>query len=135
MAQQFPGQASNVRKDPENGNAEHNETGNSIELSTLLGLMKWVETTTGQLGSENTMMILDVTEMMGKIPDNLKLTLDKLIPHNGHIESLQQVSPRIYLNCLKELAKLLGQTNVGDFVSVHVVTHGLSVMAGGEKYG
>jgi hypothetical protein len=122
-------------KNPENGSTGSSQISNSIEISTLLGLMKWVETTSAQIGPENTMTILDVTEMMGNIPEDLKLTLDKLVPHTEPGGLQEQVSSRTYLNCLKELARLLGHTNAGDFVAVHVVTHGLSAMTGGEKYG
>ena len=101
----------------------------SVALDTLTGLIKWVEETSAQLGPERTQTILDISEMMGHIPAQLKLTLEKFIPPDVSGPAVEEKVPtRTYLSALKELAKLLGKDNAADFVVLQLVSNGLDSM-------
>lgn len=100
----------------------------NISLATLSGLAAWVTENSRALGAERVQTIFDISEMMGDIPSELKLTLEKLIPHNSaeaQVDS-EQIPAQSYLSALKKLATLLGKENVNDFVVMHMVSHGLN---------
>jgi archaellum component FlaD/FlaE len=120
-----------IKAQPKNGD----QPAQLIDVATLLELTKWVENTAAQLGPENTMTILEVTEMIGKIPEGVNELLEKIVPRYGFKGGNATISSRTYLSCLRDLGRLLGQPNIGDFISVHVVTHGLNAITSGEKYG
>jgi len=100
--------------------------GANISLATLSGLAGWVSESATHLGAGRIQTILDISEMMGDIPSELKLTLDKLVPHNGAEVDSEQIPAQTYLSSLKRLASLLGKENTNDFVVMHMVSHGLN---------
>ncbi len=100
----------------------------NISLATLSGLAGWVTENSRILGAERVQTIFDISEMMGDIPSELKITLEKLIPHSSpeaQVDS-QQIAAQSYLSALKQLATLLRKENVNDFVVMHMVSHGLN---------
>jgi hypothetical protein len=106
----------------------------SLPLASLAGLATWVETTTVKLGAERTQIILDVSEMMGQLPAELKLILEKIVTRDG-LKNPEKIYARDYLNALKELARLLGSKNTADFVALHIVSHGLNALARNNQDG
>jgi hypothetical protein len=106
----------------------------SLPLASLAGLASWVETTTVKLGAERTQIILDVSEMMGQLPAELKLILEKIVTRDG-LKNPEKIYARDYLNALKELARLLGSKNTADFVALHIVSHGLNALARNNQDG
>jgi hypothetical protein len=106
----------------------------SLPLASLAGLAGWVETTTVKLGVERTQIILDVSEMMGQLPAELKLILEKIVTRDG-AKNPEKIYARDYLNALKELARLLGSKNTADFVALHIVSHGLNALARNNQDG
>jgi hypothetical protein len=106
----------------------------SLSLTCLAGLVSWAESTTSKLGVERTQIILDVSEMMGQLPAELKTILEKMISRDG-AKNPEKVYARDYLNALKELARLLGSKNTADFVALHIVSHGLNALARNNQSG
>jgi hypothetical protein len=101
----------------------------AIGLDTLTGLIKWVETTSSQLGPERAQTILDISEMMGHMPEKLKLTVEKFIVSDSPATIVEEkVATRTYLNALKELAKLLGKDTAADYLVLQIVSNGLTSM-------
>lgn len=101
----------------------------AIALDTLSGLIKWVETTSAQLGPERAQTILDISEMMGHMPEQLKATLEKFIQAAGPAAVVEEkVATRTYLTALKELAKLLGKDTAADYLVLQIVSNGLTSM-------
>jgi hypothetical protein len=100
----------------------------AVAFATLGSMIKWLETTSVRLGADRTRTILDVSEMMGQMPGELRNILEKLIPAEIIKHPPQKIYARDYLNALKDLAKLLGSKNTADFVALHIVSHGLTSM-------
>jgi hypothetical protein len=112
-----------------NGSGRHqdnNTIGDRISLKTLAGLADWVVTNTKELGSEKTQTILDISEMMGHIPPELKQTLEKMIMPETGASVDEKISARVYLRALKNLAILLEKEDASDFVVFHIVSQGLN---------
>jgi hypothetical protein len=112
----------------ETGEPETDKFNGAVAFATLGGMIKWVETTAGNLGADRTRTILDVSEMMGQMPGELRNILEKMIPAEIIKHPPQKIYARDYLNALKDLAKLLGSKNTADFVALHIVSHGLTSM-------
>ncbi len=106
----------------------------SLPLASLAGMVAWTENTVYKLGSERTQIILDVSEMMGQLPAELKMVLEKII-NKEEAKNPEKVYARDYLNALKELAGLLGSKNTADFVALHIVSHGLNALARNTQNG
>jgi len=125
-ASESKGKAEAHTPEPTTGRSDNFNS--NISLATLSGLAAWVTENSTALGAERVQTIFDISEMMGDIPSELKLTLEKLIPHDraeAQVDS-EQIPAQAYLSALKRLATLLGKENVNDFVVMHMVSHGLN---------
>jgi hypothetical protein len=101
----------------------------AIGLDTLTGLIKWVENTSTQLGPERAQTILDISEMMGHMPEKLKQTVEKFIVSDSPATIVEEkVATRTYLTALKDLAKLLGKDTAADYLVLQIVSNGLTSM-------
>jgi hypothetical protein len=96
-----------------------------IEIATLVKLADWVVTSSQTLGCHNTQTILDTSEMMGHLPIDLKVALEKMIPHDGTGKIENPVPTKVYLKTLNDLATLLDKKDATDFIVLHMVSHGL----------
>jgi hypothetical protein len=103
--------------------------GDRIDLKTLSALSDWVVETTDQIGPENTQYILDVSEMVGHLPAELKKTMERIIPKDLSPRAEEKISPKVYLKCLNNLALLLGRENASDFIVFHIASQGLSSLS------
>ncbi|AKG54237.1 hypothetical protein DGWBC_1610 [Dehalogenimonas sp. WBC-2] len=97
-----------------------------VSLDSLSSLIGWVQTTSMRMGVERTQTILDISDMMGQIPSKLKIVLENFIPAPTNCAVPDKIPAKIYLDSLKELARLLNKNNTSDFVVLHIVSHGLS---------
>ena len=84
-----------------------------LELTVLVGLTQWVETTVTRLGPGRTQAILEVSEVIGHMSPDLKNILVKLI-HPDHAAPGKKIIPRDYLKSLMELSNLLGKDSRPD---------------------
>ncbi len=100
-----------------------------VSLDSLVGLIAWVKSTSARMGTERTQTILDLSEMMGQIPVKLKGIMEKFIPASIDCPSAERIPARVYLDALKDLARLLNKKNASDFIVLHIVSHGLSSIA------
>ncbi|OGO36381.1 MAG: hypothetical protein A2147_03235 [Chloroflexi bacterium RBG_16_57_8] len=86
------------------------ESGVNIGLVTIGGLASWADESVRRLGRRRTETILDISEMMGLLPPDLKPIMAKLISIEAdeHSEVLSAVE---YLDSLVKITTLLGKDN------------------------
>ena len=99
-----------------------------IDLSMLSKLSEWVITSSGELGPHNTRTILDISEMMGHIPTELKASLERMIPMENPGMPSDAVPTKVYLKALNSLAILLGKEDATAFVMLQMVSQSLGSM-------
>lgn len=91
-----------------------------VHLATIHGLAQWVAETTKRLGCERTKAILDISEVMGYVPLELKSILDKFINHSPD-DYTGKATTRDYLASLIELNSLLGKVNKSEAVLLSIL--------------
>jgi hypothetical protein len=109
--------------------ADFADSPGSVSLDSLSGLVAWVQSTSEKMGRERIQTILDISEMMGQIPPKLKVILERLIPAETDCRTPERVPAKIYLDSLRELARLLNKKNASDFIVLHIVSQGLNSIA------
>jgi hypothetical protein len=97
-----------------------------INLAELSKLADWVVATTGQLGPEKTQTILDISEMMGYMPMELKQSLEKMIPRHNIDMPEEKITTRVYVKALNNLAMLLEKEDASEFVMLQMVSQGMN---------
>jgi len=100
----------------------------NIELSTLANLSDWVVATSGDIGPQNTQMILDISGTVGHMPADLKTALEKMIPREVSANPEEAINTKAYLKALNSLAALLGRTDATSFIMLQMVSRGLNPM-------
>ncbi len=92
-----------------------------LDITTIAALTGWVTESTRQLGRERTEAVLDMSEVMGYLPRDLKAILLKLIylAPEGHYED---VPTREYLNSLLKIASLLGADNKSEAALLSILS-------------
>jgi hypothetical protein len=80
-------------------------------LIIVAGLAQWVETATGKLGKERVEALVEVSNSMGRLPDNFKDLIVRLarLSTAEHTPELK-VTARDYLLLLTQLEDLVGET-------------------------
>ncbi len=110
--------------EPESQSIESGETidgpGGKADLATIAGLTRWVAESTKRLGRKRTEAILDISEMMGHLPPNIKGIVAKLInlAPDGYSG---EVTTRDYLALLLELTSLLGKGNKSEVALLSIL--------------
>lgn len=98
----------------------NNGSGGKIDLDNIAGLAQWVEEAVIKLGPERTEAVLDISEMMGHVSQELKNILVKFI--RPVPEGLtNKISTRDYLASLIELTGLLGKDNRSEVALLYIL--------------
>jgi len=90
-----------------------NASGKKIDLTTIAGLTQWVGDSVKKLGRERTEAILDISEMVGHVPPDLKKILVRFINRTPD-ESDGNPTTRDYIATLIQLESLLGMNSKSD---------------------
>ena len=90
-----------------------NASGGKIDLTTIAGLTQWVGDSVKKLGRERTEAILDISEMVGHLPPDLKKILVRFINRTPD-ESDGNPTTRDYIAILIQLESLLGMNSKSD---------------------
>ena len=90
-----------------------NASGEKIDLTTIAGLTQWVGDSVKKLGREKTEAILDISEMVGHVPPDLKKILVRFINRTPD-ESDSNPTTRDYIATLIQLESLLGMNSKSD---------------------
>lgn len=90
-----------------------NASGEKIDLTTIAGLTQWVGDSVKKLGRERTEAILDISEMVGHVPPDLKKILVRFINRTPD-ESDGNPTTRDYIATLIQLESLLGMNSKSD---------------------
>jgi len=90
-----------------------NTSGEKIDLTTIAGLTQWVGDSVKKLGREKTEAILDISEMVGHVPPDLKKILVRFINRTPD-ESDGNPTTRDYIATLIQLESLLGMNSKSD---------------------
>lgn len=90
-----------------------NASGEKIDLTTIAGLTQWVGDSVKKLGRERTEAILDISEMVGHVPPDLKKILVGFI-NRAPDESDGNPTTRDYIATLIQLESLLGMNSKSD---------------------
>jgi len=85
----------------------------SKSLTMITALTHWVEESTRQLGQEGAKAIVEVSELMGNMPPDIKSILLKLISLRPS-EPSGETTTRTQLSCLVKLTELLGKCNKAE---------------------
>ncbi len=91
-----------------------------IDLATVAGLARWVAGAINRLGRERAEVILDISEMMGHLPWDIKQILVKLIKLTPDEYSIE-VMTRDYVTSLIELSSLLGKGNKSEIALLSIL--------------
>jgi len=90
-----------------------NASGEKIDLATIAALTQWVGDSVKKLGREKTEAILDISEMVGHVPPELKKILVRFINRTPD-ESDGNPTTRDYIATLIQLESLLGMNSKSD---------------------
>ena len=90
-----------------------NASGEKIDLTTIAALTQWVGDSVKKLGRERTEAILDISEMVGHVPPELKKILVRFINRTPD-ETEGNPTTRDYITTLIQLESLLGMNSKSD---------------------
>ena len=98
-----------------------NSHSTKVDIATIAALTSWVSESTKQLGRARTEAVLDMSEVMGYLSQDLKAILLKLVylAPEGHYED---VPTREYLNSLLKIASLLGADNKSEAALLSILS-------------
>jgi hypothetical protein len=102
---------------PRNGKKRSNllMSGTRADLVIIAGLTQWVDQATGKLGKDRTEALVEMSTAMGRIPDNIKDVLIRMVRISRY-ESTNTQSPTAtdYLATLAQLESLMGGEQIQD---------------------
>ena len=93
------------------------------DLIAYAGLACWVEDTTRRLGKERTQALLELAEVAGLLPTDVKTILTKLTTIKS-TESTNKPSARDYFESLVKVAALFGNNNDNNAALLMMLTKG-----------
>jgi hypothetical protein len=96
-----------------------------LNLVTIAGLARWADESLKRLGRAKTETILDISEMMGFLPSDLKQVLVKLVntETDGHHDTSQA---RDFLDSLIDITALLGRNNEMETALLSIIPVGVN---------
>lgn len=102
---------------PRNGKKRSNIviSGTRADLVVIAGLTQWVDQATAKLGKDRTEALVEMSTAMGRIPDNIKDVLIRMVRISRY-ESTSSQSPTAtdYLATLAQLESLMGGEQIQD---------------------
>jgi len=103
---------------PKNGKKKSNNmviSGTRADLVIIAGLTQWVDQVVGKLGKDRAEALVEMSTAMGRIPDNIKDVLIRMIRISRYEStSLQSPTATDYLATLAQLESLMGGEQIQD---------------------
>lgn len=84
------------------------------DLMVVAGLTQWIDQSTARLGKERVEALVEMSYTMGRLPENLKDVLIKMIRITKNESNGHNVTASDYLAILAQLENLLGKSEIQD---------------------
>ncbi len=85
---------------------------NKLDILTVAGLVKWAEESTQKLGKERSIAVLEMSQTMGNLSEDIKPIVVKLIGLVPDSTTENQPRPKALLGSLMKLNRLLSHSNI-----------------------
>ncbi|MBN1376351.1 MAG: hypothetical protein JXA01_09360 [Dehalococcoidia bacterium] len=111
---------------PKNGKKKGTATlirGTRSDLVVIAGLTQWVDQATGKLGKDRTEALVEMSNAMGRIPDNIKDVLIRMVRISRYeSNSTQSPTATDYLATLAQLESLMSGEQIQDNALLSVLS-------------
>jgi hypothetical protein len=84
------------------------------DLMVVAGLTQWIDQSTARLGKERAEALVEMSYTMGRLPENLKDALIKMVRITKNESNGHNVTASDYLAILAQLENLLGKSEIQD---------------------
>jgi len=84
------------------------------DLMVVAGLTQWIDQSTARLGKERAEALVEMSFTMGRLPENLKDALIKMVRITKNESNGHNVTASDYLSILAQLENLLGKSELQD---------------------
>ena len=84
------------------------------DLMVVAGLTQWIDQSTARLGKERAEALVEMSYTMGRLPENLKDVLIKMVRITKNESNGHNVTASDYLAILAQLENLLGKSEIQD---------------------
>lgn len=84
------------------------------DLMVVAGLTQWIDQSTARLGKERAEALVEMSYTMGRLPENLKDALIKMVRITKNETNGHNVTASDYLAILAQLENLLGKSEIQD---------------------
>ncbi len=84
------------------------------DLMVVAGLTQWIDQSTARLGKERAEALVEMSYTMGRLPENLKDVLIKMVRITKNETNGHNVTASDYLAILAQLENLLGKSEIQD---------------------
>ena len=84
------------------------------DLMVVAGLTQWIDLSTARLGKERAEALVEMSYTMGRLPENLKDVLIKMVRITKNESNGHNVTASDYLAILAQLENLLGKSEIQD---------------------
>ncbi len=84
------------------------------DLVVVAGLTQWIDQSTARLGKERAEALVEMSYTMGRLPENLKDVLIKMVRITKNESNGHNVTASDYLAILAQLENLLGKSEIQD---------------------
>ena len=85
-----------------------------MDLVTLAGLAQWAERALNRVGSEHVKALLEVSEMTGRIPKEMKDALILLLPLLEDRDTDRRITAKEIVSLMAQLGGFLGSATMSD---------------------
>jgi hypothetical protein len=103
---------------PKNGKKKNPNiliSGTRADLVVIAGLTQWVDQASGKLGKDRTEALVEMSTAMGRIPENIKDVLIRMVRISRYEStSIQSPTATDYLATLAQLESLMGGEQIQD---------------------
>ncbi len=103
---------------PKNGKKKSTNalmSGTRADLVVIAGLTQWVDQASGKLGKDRTEALVEMSTAMGRIPENIKDVLIRMVRISRYEStSIQSPTATDYLATLAQLESLMGGEQIQD---------------------
>ena len=90
-------------------------SGTRADLVVIAGLTQWVDQASGKLGKDRTEALVEMSTAMGRIPENIKDVLIRMVRISRYEStSIQSPTATDYLATLAQLESLMGGEQIQD---------------------
>jgi len=99
---------------------------NTVSLAKIRDFANWAVATSAELGYERTLTLLEISAMMGYMPDALKSAIEKCVPRSGPGTVYTRNMAGYQMKALKTLGSLLEKKRATDIVMLQIAAQVLS---------